>query len=92
MAFDEMDRDMKIVGSRPSKDMQPEEDIEEIADNLLTEKESGRLTKADELGRELVSLVFDAMILHMTTMMLMHIISEYCCHFLHKLNRRQYPG
>lgn len=60
MAFDEMDRDMKIVGSRPSKDMQPEEDIEEIADNLLTEKESGRLTKADELGRELVSLVFDS--------------------------------
>ena len=59
MAFDEMDRDMKIVGSRPSKDMQSEEDIEEIADSLLTEKESGTLAKAQELGGRLVSLLFD---------------------------------
>lgn len=60
MAFDEMDRDMKIAGSRPSKDMQPKDDIEEIADSLLTEKESGRLAKAQKLGRELVSLLFDS--------------------------------
>ncbi|HIZ16867.1 MAG TPA: hypothetical protein H9675_04785 [Firmicutes bacterium] len=60
MVFDEMDRDMKIAGSRPSREMQPEEDIEEIADNLFTEKESGVLAKAHDLGRELVSLLFDS--------------------------------
>ena len=60
MAFDEMDRDMKIVGSRPSKDMKVEEDIEDIADNLLNEKEKGALKKARMLGNGLVSLLFDS--------------------------------
>ena len=36
------------------------EDIEEIADNLFTEKESAVLAKAHDLGRELVSLLFDS--------------------------------
>ncbi len=59
MALD--DRDMKIAGDRPSRNMVPPADeIENITQRLISEKKQGLFDKAEKLGEELVSSLLDS--------------------------------